>query len=380
MLKPDRSQTDRVRRRASLSRIRRRARLAESGIGAETRQVCENLRQILEAAGSNARAPCLNSTIYRRIVDELGARTGSSAPTSPRSAPPAETSVRAPSSVTRAWRSRRSRWRREPRRWSRRITLDRRPAPPVISGRRNRTRARHRVVPPPCLARRRLADAPHPPRHGRGGPLVLCRDGRSPRPVLVINGAAYAASIACARRPSNSSSNLRGSDHAAVRFITQIITPDTQPPTTANVMYKRVARGFARAIDAYVPPPLTAMTRRLLALNRFDIVDTIADEAGRISGTAGGWRTSGSTRPGTVMHNYDLKVIARSRLHHRSTQSLRLPLLTRRQLRRRLRDTGYPRSSLALNRHRADVLVHEVMHLAASRAFSRESRTPPPFE
>ena len=45
--------------------------LAEGGIGAETRQVCENLKAILEAAGS-ALERVVKVTIYMKDVDELG--------------------------------------------------------------------------------------------------------------------------------------------------------------------------------------------------------------------------------------------------------------------------------------------------------------------
>jgi 2-iminobutanoate/2-iminopropanoate deaminase len=45
--------------------------LAESGIGAETRQVCENLKAILEAAGSTLER-VVKVTIYMQDVDELG--------------------------------------------------------------------------------------------------------------------------------------------------------------------------------------------------------------------------------------------------------------------------------------------------------------------
>jgi len=45
-------------------------RLAEGGIGAETRQVCENMTAILEAAGSSLDR-VVKVTIYMKDVDEL---------------------------------------------------------------------------------------------------------------------------------------------------------------------------------------------------------------------------------------------------------------------------------------------------------------------
>jgi 2-iminobutanoate/2-iminopropanoate deaminase len=47
-------------------------RLAEGGIAAETRQVCENMKAILEAAGSSLER-VVKVTIYMKDVDELPA-------------------------------------------------------------------------------------------------------------------------------------------------------------------------------------------------------------------------------------------------------------------------------------------------------------------
>jgi 2-iminobutanoate/2-iminopropanoate deaminase len=71
----------------------RTGRLAEGGIRAETRQVCENLKAVLEAGGSSL-ARVVKVTIYLADVDELMAMNEIFSQYFPRD-PPARTTFQA---------------------------------------------------------------------------------------------------------------------------------------------------------------------------------------------------------------------------------------------------------------------------------------------
>jgi 2-iminobutanoate/2-iminopropanoate deaminase len=71
----------------------RTGRLAEGGIKAETRQVCENLKAVLEAGGSSL-AKVVKVTIYLADVDELMAMNEIFSQYFPKD-PPARTTLQA---------------------------------------------------------------------------------------------------------------------------------------------------------------------------------------------------------------------------------------------------------------------------------------------
>jgi 2-iminobutanoate/2-iminopropanoate deaminase len=71
----------------------RTGRLVEGGIKAETRQVCENLKAVLEAGGSSL-AKVVKVTIYLADVDELMAMNGVFSQYFPKD-PPARTTFQA---------------------------------------------------------------------------------------------------------------------------------------------------------------------------------------------------------------------------------------------------------------------------------------------
>jgi len=71
----------------------RTGRLAEGGIKAETRQVCENLKAVLEAGGSSL-AKVVKVTIYLADVDELMAMNEVFGQSFPKD-PPARTTFQA---------------------------------------------------------------------------------------------------------------------------------------------------------------------------------------------------------------------------------------------------------------------------------------------
>jgi len=128
-----------------------------------------------------------------------------------------------------------------------------------------------------------------------------------------------------------------------------------------NLINDAWVAGLKTPVDAYGPPPITAITEAYWQLNRFDIETRIADE-GRVD-LRKLVAVHEFSEPGPVMQNADVKVTA-ARVRHppiREAYAYRFDAADRSIV--ISGDTTYSPELIALARG-ADVLVSEVMHLA----------------
>jgi ribonuclease BN (tRNA processing enzyme) len=216
-----------------------------------------------------------------------------------------------------------------------------------------------------ALSPRSVARAQSPDKRTRlillgtgGGPRVVVPGRAKPANLLIINGVPYvidcgdgvAQQVAKAGVPLNT-----------LRYVFITHQHSDHNLGYGNLIYDGWAAGLRTPVDAYGPPPIKSMTETYWQLNRFDIETRIADE-GRPD-----LRKFVSVhefdKPGLVMQNADVKVTAAQVRHPPIVQAYAYRFDAADRSIVISGDSTYSPEMIELAKG-ADVLVHEVMHLA----------------